>query len=139
MIRVNKVALVPTTNHNQSLTLNLLTCDGVESKAETDSNTTDAVIVKRAYSVVDRRALKFAQFFAAMQESQWSWENAVHYLKLAYGFPSTAPAPLMQFGGGESCITKSLFRLSLTSLGEYYSMLKTGSSKHTNRFCRVTT
>uniref|UniRef100_UPI001AD85712 hypothetical protein n=1 Tax=Rahnella sp. ChDrAdgB13 TaxID=1850581 RepID=UPI001AD85712 len=84
MVNTNKSALVPTTNHNQSLTLNMLTCDGVEIKACVDINTTDAASVKRSYRVIDRRALKFAQFFAAIQESEWSYRSAVHYLKLAY-------------------------------------------------------
>lgn len=88
-------ALGSTPAKHQSLTLNNNTCDGVEIKADSDSNTTDVAPVKRSYPVIDRRALRFAQFYASMQESQWSYQSAVHYLKLAYGFASEPPAPAM--------------------------------------------
>ena len=61
-------------------------------QVQADISTTDAAPVKRSYRVIDRRALKLAQFFARMQESEWSYHSAVHYLKLAYGFPSESPA-----------------------------------------------
>ena len=94
----DEAAPVATTNHNQSLN-KAITYQG-SHQVQADISITDTAPVKRSYQVVNRRALKFAQFFAAIQESDWNYRRAVHYLRLAYGFASEPPEDLMPLGGG---------------------------------------
>jgi len=43
LLMFKETALVPTTNHNQSLTLKITTCDSTESKAVSDISTSTFV------------------------------------------------------------------------------------------------
>ena len=97
MIKVKcKIKTAPglTPVNPQSLTSKKTCASGLVNKAGADSNITHAAVAKRGYPVINRHALKTAQLFAALLENNWSWDNAVYHLRMAYGLPAVKPAPL---------------------------------------------